>query len=181
MILPHPPMLKMFKQERIVAERQLYPYQFRVGDELHSTIDIIEERLRNRKINFAGSVGQPSEALRSVSPTETFLTRSFRSWHRDTGFYSLDSSANTFCSILCPLSRLSTRNRSSTKCALSLACPIGKLTALAPNSFSNHRTPGIEPPYTKLDFCGSTKKGTVLPGYRWVGCPTRLRRPVPTL
>src|SRR5277367_1631087 len=62
--------------------------------------------------------------------------------------YCFDSSANTFCNTLCPLSKLSTRNRSSTKCALSLACPIGKLTALAPNSFSSHRTPGIDPPYT---------------------------------
>lgn len=128
------------------------------------------------ELNFAGS---PSGTLRSGMANGKFRVRRFRS-EIVTLFYSLDSSANTFCSIFCPLSKLSTRNRSSTKCALSLACPIGKLTALAPNSFSNHRIPGIDPPYTNkvrlLQFHKET--GMVLPGCRWVGSPTRLRRPV---
>lgn len=63
--------------------------------------------------------------------------------------YSTDNSANTFLRIFCPLSKFKTRNRSSIKCALSLAWPIGKLIALALNSCSNHLTPEIVPPYNK--------------------------------
>jgi hypothetical protein len=155
-LLPHPPMLK-----------------------LEAFVGLWRQKMEENRVKLCG-VAIGNAPLGTANGK--FRVRRFRS-EIVTIFYSLDSSANTFCSIFCPLSKLSTRNRSSTKCALSLACPIGKLTALAPNSFSNQRIPGIDPPYTNkvrlLQFHKET--GTVLPGCRWVGYPTRLRRPVPAL
>ena len=72
--------------------------------------------------------------------------------------YAPDNSPNTFFSIFCPLSKFKTRNRSSIKCALSLACPIGKLMALALNSLSNHLIPEIVPPLNKSASIFHTKR-----------------------
>src|SRR5690348_15155114 len=53
---------------------------------------------------------------------------------------------NTYWKISRLLYRFSTRNRSLYRCALSLACPQGRLAAGAENSFSMNRIVGIEPP-----------------------------------